>query len=179
MNNILNKKEKKIFDVSGEIDIKQYNDYVKTFKLTLWINFIFYSILFLIFVLILNTFDRGSIINVLEAYLPIIGVFLLIKLCKLKGEIQVRYQRLEKESNAKKYTMEFYSNYFIKRSNYIIVRVDYKDLKKIIETNHYFHLVDIENDNIIEKTALNTEQIEFVRGIRKDIYRSKIKSNIK
>ncbi len=176
MDKNLNNGEKELFSIKGEFNIKQFSDYLNVSKKLIFLDYISYLTLFLLLVLTINTFQRGTIIDLIVKYSIVAIVFILFKLCRIKREKNLRYNSVEKRIKDKEYTIEFYNNYFIKKGDYIVMKVDYGEIKKVVETNNYFH-IEFKSTNVsFKKSGLNEDQIQFIRDIRKGIYYNKIKN---
>lgn len=176
MNNDLNKKEKSLFTVKGMLNIEQFKDYTKVFKLSIWLNFILLLILILFILLIKEILSNNpSIGNVIKEFGSIMGTCFIITIFSRKNIIEKNYKIWEKETKDKEYTIEFYDDYFIKKNSYSIRRADYIDIEKIIETNDYFHIIYLNADFIVNKKGLHEDQIDFIRNTNNKVYKCKMK----
>lgn len=167
------KKRKELFTSYEEFNFEYFNDYIKTYPIARWRKLITLSFIFLIIILFSAVIQKLSIIDVIVSYVITMFLFYIFDILTKKGNIIKKYKMQEKQIKDKMYTLTFYEDYIIRTSDNITRKIDYTDIKKIIESDAYFYLIDNISILFLKKQTLNEEQIEFVKNINRDVYHKK------
>ncbi len=177
MKNIMNNENtRKIFSYNGEISFEQFKDYLKVFPITsVPVGYIYFTIIYLV----------ESFISACTGYTParysltfyvIFTLFIIFcRFLRRKKIVQQKYIACIKRLRDSEYQLDFYEEYFIRSSEHMCKKIEYTYIKKIIENDKYFYLVDDISIIFLRKEILDDNQKNFIRNINKNIYRKKCK----
>lgn len=112
-------------------------------------------------------------------FIDVIFLNLIIYKVKLESIIKKYYDiHKNKKILPKEIVTLFYDNYLIRKSDMRELKIEYKNIKKIIETNTNFYLKSKKNIMIpISKIDLKNDNEEFIRNINSKIYKNKLKKS--
>lgn len=170
-------KQKELFKTKFEYSWEEYKKAQKYNYKLYWHNVLFFSIIEILIILFATIlFDYGRFALFLCFFVFVIN--LVVYKVRFETVIKKSYNVQKKKNLLSKYaTTFFYENYLIRKNDMFEIKVNYKDIKKIIETDNNFYIFSNVGSIIaISKSDLNRNNEEFIRNINKDIL--KIKSDI-
>ena len=169
---------KEIFKTKFEYTWEEYKKGQMYNHSLYWNNVLFISIIEILIILFATIlFDYGKFALILCFFVFVIN--LVVYKVRFETVIKKSYNVQKKKNLLSKYaTTFFYENYLIRKNDMLEIKLNYKDIKKIIETDTNFYIFsNFGSIMAISKSDLNENNEEFIRNINKD--KLKIKSEIK
>lgn len=172
---------KKAYETDVNINLDEYqklskiNPYSKLRKKT---NII--GLIFVIFLTIINLFDSSnSLIIILFCDFFLIFLFVMIPIIFNDKIIEKRFNKLKKINAIDlTYKLSFYDDSIEMAGQHSNLKVKYKDIQKIIETNDNFYLFINQYQVIVVQKLNCSENLSlFIRKINDKIYQNKVNNN--
>ena len=140
------KDSKKIFSYDKDINFEEFSDYFKTFSKKLskkW--FLPFTIIYLFLAVLVFMFKKTSTSDfflVIFIYFVIIFIIKIVKILNNENLAKKIYNKSIKSLKNKNNILDFYEGYLIVNMCNGAKKIYYMYLKKIIENDKYFYLID-------------------------------------
>lgn len=166
------------YKCSSYLDSYEYGKMALVFPTKMWLSFSIYGSFYnlilciIIFVLTRNIFDSIGLFIIIEL------VILILFRLRIREVAKFFYKIYLNKKIEDKYELEFYDDYFIRKSD-TSLEEKYSDIDICIETETNFYLQDAKKNIIfiIEKNECELELINFVRD-KFDNLDSRLSGNI-
>lgn len=171
---------KKIFSTDFNMTWDEYRKMMILTPEFYWWNVFKTSIVEIIIILFISVIYKLNITTaVIIGVITICFVMILYKV-KIEWLIKKHYNYYKKNRMiSDKVTITFFDNYLIKKSDNIEIKLNYDQVKKIIETENNFYIYGNNAAVIINKEECKEKEEEFLRNINSKIYykKNKLKKN--
>ena len=170
---------KYLYKIETEFDLKEYRKMYDNFPSFFWIEIFIQSIFGLIISLIIGLLSKNILIF-LGFFVVYEFLLIIYNIVKMDEYTEKQYNNLiNKKMLDKKASFFFYDSYFVKKGEHITLKVDYKDIKKCIETDSNFYFINISNKTIcILKADCSLKLINFIKENLKTEYKREKKQDI-
>ncbi len=158
--------EKIAYKYEGYINVEEYKKMAKYFPKRMYLSFIRIVLAcntMIFFILLIGSRNFWSSISIF-LFLQILGmIYCIIRLEHIAGKIFLK--RNGGDTNNKELNVEFYDDYLISSWTNLSLKIDYKEIKKIVETDTNVYLEHGKNNLVIIllKEKFDKDLIEFLK----------------
>ena len=164
------KKENSLFEIEFKMNVLEYKKMVRYVPSFYWKNVIYRSFLLVLLVMIFSVIKEANIYYAVIVSL-ILVLFMMI-FCKVKIDFlaENNYKFYEKRGMiGKDFKINFYDDYLVNSCNNVDVKIEYKNIDKIIEDDSNFYIFSKRNICIINKNNCDKKKINFIRNINSNV----------
>lgn len=166
--------EKEIFKTNFEYTWDEYKKSMMHYPRIYWGNTLVISVIEIFIIVIILSLLKIRFNLIIISLIVIVSNLIIFKL-KLEKIIRNYYDKHKKQNLLPKETVTlFYDNYLIRKSDMRELKIEYKNINKIIETSTNFYFLCKKNILVpIIKSELKKENEEFIRNINPKVYKDK------
>jgi len=174
------KKNKEKFIVQTKVTLEEFQKAFKIIPRNYWVHILYVMIYEIIVFGLLILMGGGNFLTFLILEIIIFMCFLVYSRMNIDGIAKKYYRKLCKDKTRdSEYTLIFYDNYFKKESEHLTEKIEYQNIKKIIETDTNLYLRLDRKVIVINKDDCDLKLISFIREMDSLKYINKIGDNNK
>lgn len=167
-------KKKSIFTYEGKYTYEYFVDAYKTYLIPYLFRDMIYTLIFIIGISIIPAILSK---NTVGSYSFGIVIFLIIvilaRLLSFNRFARKRSLNDLEKINDKNYNFYFYDGYFIFESENNIMKINNDKIIKIVESDKYIYINDLDKILGIKKELISNELYEYIINLKKDVYKRK------
>lgn len=156
-----------IFITQTKITFSEYKKMLELSQKFYWSNVLKISLLEIIIIALFSVIFKFDIF--FSLFLILIAIISVIVVCKFLNSILIKKSYefgKKKRIISENIKVLFYEKYLIKKVNNVEKKLEYKEIKKIVETKENFYIYFIKNIIVINKNDLKEKNIEFIKKMK-------------